>query len=362
MTAPQPLPDASGPFAPPEPGFRSGAVARMAGMPVSTLRIWEQRYQAVGPSTAPSGHRLYTAADVERVVLLRQLTGQGHAIGSLAGLDTGQLRRVATTQTTADTPAGLGVAQRREPREPMQIVVVGQAMARRLQRPAVFRRWARPPQVVGVFDSLAEAAQAVAGGPQAPVDLLLWQTAGLQDSALPELKAAQAVWRPRGTAVAYRFAGAAARAALAQTGAFAARETADDGALGAWLMSLAVAWGDGGHERSPGPTGAQPANTDPWLPAALGLNASPAPARRFDDATLTEWADLSSGVACECPSHVAELLMQAAAFEAYSADCSHRSPADAELHAYLHRVAGAARVLFETALARVAAAEGWTLP
>ena len=241
MTAPPPLPDASGPFAPPEPGFRSGAVARMAGMPVSTLRIWEQRYQAVGPSTAPSGHRLYTAADVERVVLLRQLTGQGHAIGPLAGLDTGQLRTVAAAQTLAAVPAGQGVAQRRAPREPMQIVVVGQAMAQRLQRPAVLRRWAQPPQVVGVFDSLAEAAQAAAGGAQPPVDLLLWQTAGLQDSALPELKAAQAGWRPRGTAVAYRFAGAAARAALAQTGAFAARETADDGALGAWLMSLEAA-------------------------------------------------------------------------------------------------------------------------
>lgn len=350
----QPPSAAGGPRPLHEPGFRSGAVARMAGMPVSTLRIWEQRYQAVGPRTAPSGHRLYTAADVERVVLLRQLTGQGHAIGSLAGLDTGQLHSLAAAQAMADTPAGLGVSQRQAP---VQIVVVGQAMARRLQRPAVFRRWARSPQVVAAFDSLAEAAQAVAGGPQAPVDLLLWQTAGLQDTALPELKAAQAVWRPRGTAVAYRFAGAAARAALAQTGAFAVRETADDAALGAWLMSLETAWNVGAPERSPPPTVA-----DPGWPAALDWIASPAPPRRFDDATVTEWAGLSSGIACECPSHVAELLMQTAAFEAYSADCADRSPADAELHAYLHRVAGAARVLFETALARVAAAEGWSLP
>src|SRR6476469_8045320 len=74
-----------------QPGFRSTAVARMAGMPVATLRVWEQRYRAVGPGTAPSGHRLYSAADVERVVLLRQLTGQGHAIGSLATMTMDQL-------------------------------------------------------------------------------------------------------------------------------------------------------------------------------------------------------------------------------------------------------------------------------
>ncbi|PTT75507.1 hypothetical protein DBR42_28750, partial [Pelomonas sp. HMWF004] len=70
-----------------QPCYRSGAVARMAGMPVATLRIWEQRYQAVRPSTAASGHRLYSAADVQRVLLLRQLTGQGHAIGAIAALD-----------------------------------------------------------------------------------------------------------------------------------------------------------------------------------------------------------------------------------------------------------------------------------
>ena len=68
----------------PRPSFRSGAVARIAGMPVATLRIWEQRYQAVRPITAASGHRLYMAADVERVTLLRRLTQQGHAIGLLA--------------------------------------------------------------------------------------------------------------------------------------------------------------------------------------------------------------------------------------------------------------------------------------
>ena len=51
MATRKPPSDVSTPFAAPQPSFRSGAVARMAGMPVSTLRIWEQRYQAVGPTT-----------------------------------------------------------------------------------------------------------------------------------------------------------------------------------------------------------------------------------------------------------------------------------------------------------------------
>ncbi|MFS8063941.1 MAG: MerR family transcriptional regulator, partial [Luteimonas sp.] len=44
----------SRPAAAPPPHYRSGAVARMVRMPVSTLRIWEQRYKVVAPATTPT--------------------------------------------------------------------------------------------------------------------------------------------------------------------------------------------------------------------------------------------------------------------------------------------------------------------
>lgn len=339
----------------PQPTFRSGAVARLAGMPVSTLRIWEQRYQAVAPTTTSSGHRLYSTADVERVALLRQLTGHGHAIGSLAGLSMEQLRDVALTLPTADAQPGAAVPRRTAP---MRIIVVGQAMARRLKRTAVLRHWSRPPQVVGVFDSLADAAQAAARRNGAPVDLLLWQAASLQVSALPELQAAQAGWEPRTVAVAYRFAGAVARDGFVGSGAIVVRDPPDDEALGSWMGSMESAILESADDRI---RQTNKAGSGVWPQGAPGLADRSLPARRFDDDTLTEFAGLSSSVGCECPSHVAELLMQLASFESYSADCAHRSPADAELHAYLQHVAGTARVLFEAALERVAVAEGWTL-
>ena len=73
-------------------------------------------------------------------------------------------------------------------------------------------------------------------------------------------------------------------------------------------------------------------------------------------------ANLSPTIACECPRHVAELLMQLSHFEAYSADCEHRNTADAELHAYLRQVATASRTRFEAALEYVALHEGLLLP
>ena len=158
-------------------------------------------------------------------------------------------------------------------------------------------------------------------------------------------------------AVAYRFAVPTARDALVSAGASVVREPTDDGALAAWLSSFEsspVSFGDAHIE----------AGIDHRLFDALTLSAgaSALPTRRFDDAALTAFAGFSSSVACECPSHVAELLMQIASFESYSASCANRSLADAELHRYLQRVAGTARLLFEAALERVAAAEGLALP
>lgn len=356
-----------------QPVFRSGAVARMAGMPVSTLRVWEQRYQAVGPSTAASGHRLYTAAEVERVVLLRQLTTQGHSIGPLAALGMEQLRDVARTHvsadamTAADTDPGNRSPQARvtaQPshgvRAPMRIAVVGQAMARRLRRPAVQRACVRPAQVVAVFESLADAA-ARAGSHPGTVDLLLWQTTGLQDGPTAELTAARAAWPGCRVAIAYRFAGPSACHSFASAGALVVREPMDDPSLGAWLATLEASRPDGAGQAVVGQGGGGQGAGTQTDPVMSGRAMASPPPRRFDDATLTEFAGLSSGVACDCPGHLAELLLQLASFETYSAECASRSPADAELHAHLHHTAGMARALFETALERVALAEGWPL-
>ena len=359
---------------PDQPVFRSGAVARMAGMPVSTLRVWEQRYQAVGPSTAASGHRFYTAAEVERVVLLRQLTTQGHSIGSLAALGMEQLRDVARTQASADAMTGadteLGnsspaVGRTAHPsrglRAPMRIVVVGQGMARRLRRPAVQRACVRPAQVVAVFESLADAA-ARAGSHPGTADLLLWQTTGLQDGPSADLTAARAAWPGCRVAIAYRFAGPSARDSFASTGALVVREPLDDPSLGVWLATLEASRADRAGQAGLGQGSSGQGAGAQIDPAMSGQATASPPPRRFDDATLTEFAGLSSDVACDCPGHLAELLLQLASFETYSAECASRSPADAELHAQLHHTAGMARAMFETALERVALAEGWPLP
>jgi MerR family transcriptional regulator, light-induced transcriptional regulator len=335
------------------PTFRSGAVARMANMPVATLRIWEQRYQAVQPTTAASGHRLYSPADVQRVLLLRRLTEQGHAIGSIAVLDSAQLERVAQqarqSEQAAQAPSGKAPGAGRRPARAagaLRLVVVGPALAARLQRPAVARQLAHAAQRVTVFESLAEAAQASAGR---AADLLVWHAPALRPEVPAELRAAQQACGAGQLAVVYRFASAAATRALADAGAATLREPADDESLGAWLAAIEVRLSTRLAEAA--------APDEPKVAQPPGTMAP----RRYDDAALTAIAGMSPTLACECPRHVAELLMQLSSFEAYSAGCTHRGAADAQLHAYLQQVAGAARSLFEAALERVARHEGLSL-
>ncbi len=332
------------------PRFRSGAVARMAGMPVATLRIWEQRYQAVSPAVAASGHRLYSEADVERVVLLRQLTLQGHTIGLLSGMDTTQLRSMLR-RLRGGEPAGGSHLPR--PPGPLRIVVVGQTIAHRLRRLAEGQAGGPALHLAGVFDSLADAAQAGRGSDRPAVDVLLWQAASLQPGAGHELRLAKDAWHAHYAAVVYRYSSAASRAELTSAGAALWHEPADIAALGRWLGALgrAADQPDEGVGR-PSPV--------PFDPATLINQPSSRP--RFSDTDLLRFAELSSGIACECPSHLANLLLQISGFEVYSGDCSSSNAADAQLHAYLQRAAAAARMLLETALERVAVAEGFPLP
>jgi DNA-binding transcriptional MerR regulator/methylmalonyl-CoA mutase cobalamin-binding subunit len=58
------------------------------------LRAWERRYHVVSPTRTEGGQRLYSDLDVERLLRLRRLTEQGHAIGRIASLPLPELVRL----------------------------------------------------------------------------------------------------------------------------------------------------------------------------------------------------------------------------------------------------------------------------
>jgi MerR family transcriptional regulator, light-induced transcriptional regulator len=71
------------------------AVARRSGLSAHVIRIWEKRYGAVRPERSDTNRRLYSEEQVERLLLLRELTHAGHSIGMVAKLPTARLRELA---------------------------------------------------------------------------------------------------------------------------------------------------------------------------------------------------------------------------------------------------------------------------
>ncbi|MEM1417215.1 MAG: MerR family transcriptional regulator [Myxococcota bacterium] len=80
------------------PRYRVGMVARLTGLSTHTLRMWEKRHQAVVPARTPAGGRLYSDADVERLMLLKRLVDGGHSIGSISPLENEELTRTLAVQ------------------------------------------------------------------------------------------------------------------------------------------------------------------------------------------------------------------------------------------------------------------------
>lgn len=62
------------------PVYSISAVARMLGVPVATLRTWEDRYRQVVPARNVSGHRLYSRDQVEQLKFVRARMSEGASV------------------------------------------------------------------------------------------------------------------------------------------------------------------------------------------------------------------------------------------------------------------------------------------
>jgi MerR family transcriptional regulator, light-induced transcriptional regulator len=83
--------------------LRIGELSKRSGVSPELLRAWERRYGLLRPARSSGGLRLYSAADVERVRLMRQHLDDGLAAAQAAALALG-----------ADRPAAVSPAALRE--------------------------------------------------------------------------------------------------------------------------------------------------------------------------------------------------------------------------------------------------------
>src|SRR5512132_2992299 len=87
--------------------YSIGAVARMLGIAVATIRNWEERYAAVVPERSPGGHRLYSRDQVEQLRFI--------AAGVARGLSAADAHRLLAEHGEGGGPLmldGLGAGPR----------------------------------------------------------------------------------------------------------------------------------------------------------------------------------------------------------------------------------------------------------
>src|SRR3954468_3053173 len=66
--------------------LRIGELSKRTGVSPELLRAWERRYGLLHPTRSAGGLRLYSAADVERVQLMRRHLADGLAAAEAAAL------------------------------------------------------------------------------------------------------------------------------------------------------------------------------------------------------------------------------------------------------------------------------------
>ena len=312
-----------------DPLYRIGAVSKTTGIPVSTLRIWEQRYAAFCPVKTQGKQRLFQESDVSKAILLKRLSSQGHAISAIAPLDLEQLRRLSNVQNIAQS-------KHTHQGQPLTLTVVGLPMANRIESQNFAA--ALKQTKVKVADVVPDLLTASNTRLTEKSQVLLVKVNSLQTSVHTAIQALVQKHKFIQTIVIYNFAPESVVQAMKFSGLIVRREPISDSELAELIQSVLF--------------------VDQVRAQEFGIASNVISSRKYSDETLARVAGISTNVLCECPRHVAELITQLASFEEYSQECLNKNAEDAHLHAYLRSISGSARSLFENALEKIAQHEG----
>ena len=314
--------------------YRSGAAARAAGIQVETLRVWERRYAVVSPRLSARGQRLYSAEEIRRLSLIKRLVDHGHAIGAIAALPMEALAVAQSEVLISATPehAGGHIPPN------LRVALVGPSLSGSRFNEGLTRH---AMQIVAHCIDVEAAARALRG---IRADITIIALATLEDASVDAIERIRNLCGARHAIVLYRFAPTALIGRLRNAGHQVARAPFDAAEVAALCSDLL---------RMPSSRAIEITTS----PGAVTISPP-----RFDEQALSELANASTSVYCECPHHLVELLVSLSSFERYSAECANRSPGDAALHRDLEQTAARARMMLEDALLRVARAEGLPIP
>ncbi len=270
------------------------------------------RYGAISPSRSEGGDRRYSEDDIDRLTRLASLVGQGHPIGTIASLSNEAL----------DDLLGSDRAVVPSTAEPLRCLVVGS------------RLWAEFDTANDRFQNTTLIGHVDDAGAleKLQVDAVIAEMPTLGRESRAEIQTLRERSGVDAIVIVYRYGSVELAESLSDARTAVLSRPLNLRELERTIRSICV---------------------DPGRPLPpVGL-----PPHRFSRRVLSDVAMMSPALACECPRHVAQVLIDLSDFESYSAECENTKPDDAVVHRMLRRTAATARSLFEDALVDLAAHE-----
>jgi len=305
--------------------YRIGAVSRLTGIPADTLRIWERRYHLVDPQRTEKGGRLYSQADVNRLTMIKALVDQGHAISTVANLDTRELNDRLSRARPHNLPE-IGSGRH-------DVCIVGQAITVRANNTAQMPDGLELAGTYTDLDSFMEDDTCC--------QTLVIEFPFLDRTIVKKLQDETLQKRYDNIIVIYAFAPSIILRQMKRLQITTERAPVSIDHI--WQMCA----------------GNMPHQVD-WSLSVFQPDTvltEPAPKRQFSSQQLAKLSQMTSALKCECPHHLSSIIETLVAFEQYSTECENDSPQDAALHSYLHIMTAKARWIMEVALEKLAEVE-----
>ena len=281
-----------------------GAVAKATGINASTLRIWEHRYGLPKPHRTGGGARRYAPSEVQRLKLIKALVDVGHKPSNLSSLSIDELAEhlnfLIRLLTVGDSTRLKSILRDHNQSE-LNVV-------NHLIDPEEIQHW------LGKFD------------------VLLFNYSALQSTHAQQLIHSIQGLAHMGTVVIYSYSNSITIQTLEAAGIRCLKSPVSSADVRQLLSSLA----EKAHVN-----GSAPRNTE----------------KKFSVEDLETISALDYSLYCECPRHLAGLLMSLNGFVSYSEQCQDASPQDAAIHRYLRTMAADAIASIESGLQLVLTAE-----
>mgnify|MGYP000586728602 CR=1 FL=1 len=307
-----------------QPGYSIGVVARLTGLSTHTLRMWERRFGLSASRRTKSGHREYSRTDLDHLKLIKQLLDNGMRIGDIARLPHKTLTGMCLSESEdkeAESPLVL-----------IETVVIGPQISQHL-----CQHGKRYPMLS--LNCYRDDANEWLKSDSVVTDntLLLLQVDVLNKPVMQRL--IKLKHQGISVAVLYQFANQDVLQSLEKAGLVLARGSVDNDRVDQVVKQLLK------QQRCVSALQVSAEQFSVTLPSTLP--------RQFTAQQLADVAEKKTSIACECPTHLAELVTALSAFETYSQQCEANNWQDAAVHACIYAYTRQARYLIENALVAV---------